>query len=204
MQERRFVATEREAKGLHDGSITAVVRVVKGYQIPEKTDSDDPKLRWMAVAQHHARYGFSVFGATQAECAAELSAFGKHPYCGRLERLWVREALHNEDGDWHYVGSPSPMWTDITDEWERKWISKGFVPACQMPRKASRTLLEVVDVKALRVKEISTADIRAIGLTGQSLGLQWIDLWNSINEKRGHGWDANEYVWFAEVKRVEE
>ncbi|MEN8511998.1 hypothetical protein [Burkholderia sp. RS02] len=29
------------------------------------------------------------------------------------------------------------------------------------------------------------------------------DLWDSLNAARGHGWDANPWVWVVEFRRIE-
>jgi len=214
VKERAFIADAREAKGLHDGSISRIVRVVPAYQVPKTTDSDDAGMRWMAVAQHHSRYGFSVFGPTEAECAEELEVYGKNPFGGRGHRLWVREALHNEDGDWHYCGSPSPRWVDITEEWERKWASKGYIPAIAMPRVASRTLLDVTDVRVIPVQKIIEEDAVACGVVivtdrivkPHSLPIEYIELtWRDyFAHMIGQAvWDANAWIFLGTVVKKE-
>lgn len=81
-----------------------------------------------------------------------------------------------------------------------------------MPRWASRITLEVVSVRVERVQEISAADARAEGIrqpkdwetwSDQHGILEYRNLWNSINAKRGFGWDKNPWVWVIEFRRVE-
>lgn len=60
----------------------------------------------------------------------------------------------------------------------------------------------ITDVKAERVHNISVADMVAEGVTTTlrehdavcDLRCQWINLWDSINAKRGYGWDVNPWV----------
>lgn len=86
-----------------------------------------------------------------------------------------------------------------------------------MPRRASRITLEVTDVRVERVQDICEVECIAEGVDDRSV-IEGIDpdfyceaiieafakLWNSINEMRGYGWDANPWVWVVEFKRIQE
>lgn len=106
-----------------------------------------------------------------------------------------------------------------------------YRPSIHMPRWASRIQIEVVDVRVERVQDISEEDairegISAVDSSGNDINpieyeyrkwfknyetgeFSFIDpvasfwsLWNSINEKRGFGWDTNPWVWVVEFRRV--
>jgi hypothetical protein len=77
-----------------------------------------------------------------------------------------------------------------------------------MPRWASRITLEVTGVRVERVQDITECEARREGVTceraliGNAARLAFRSLWDSINKKRGYGWDVNPWVWVVEFRRV--
>ncbi|KKL60339.1 hypothetical protein LCGC14_2206280, partial [marine sediment metagenome] len=76
-------------------------------------------------------------------------------------------------------------------------------------RWASRITLEITGVKVERVQDISSVDCHSEGIDP----LHWMrdalpacvefrDLWDSINAKRGYGWDANPWNFALTFKVV--
>ena len=90
-----------------------------------------------------------------------------------------------------------------------------------MPRWALRLTLEVTDIRAQRVQEISEEDARAEGISdggclscgkSEPCGCSnprpdardafcW--LWDSINAKRGYGFSVNPWVWAVTFRVAE-
>ena len=135
------------------------------------------------------------------------------------QRLWVREtwAVQHEydaaapseigaSARWHYAATE-----DLGGLRKR--------PSIFLPRRGSRILLEITDVRVQRLQEISEEDARAEGVSdGGCLncgnpepcgcgnpqpdardGFAW--LWESINGP--DSWDANPWVWAITFQRLE-
>lgn len=147
------------------------------------------------------------------------------PYGGPGDRLWVREAWRvGEDGipigeDRECVHYRADADESAGGPWR---------PSIHMPRWASRLTLEIVSVRPERVQEISDADVRAEGVTAESVRALWegatrarqremalavpvpinsmgaLSLWCAawilINGRES--WDRNDWLWAIEFRRV--
>ena len=115
--------------------------------------------------------------------------------------------------------------TDVYAGEKSTWMGKTRSPRF-MPRWASRIDLLVKNVRAERLQKISEEDAIAEGighgficnagwpdyehinkygvceLTQDTAYQSFASLWDSINAKRGHGWDANPWVWVIEFDRL--
>jgi len=144
-----------------------------------------------------------------------------------LKRIGVDRPIKSEisDGDYYHLiphyratePEPNivPPWVDDFDD-KTRWS-----PAIFMPRWASRITLEITGLRVERLQEITDVDIRAEGMgfagivpaqtamlatgTNNLKDLQvalnkaeFMDLWDSLNAKRGYGWDTNPFVWVIE------
>ncbi|KKL87654.1 hypothetical protein LCGC14_1932590 [marine sediment metagenome] len=132
------------------------------------------------------------------------------PYGQVGGEMYVRET-HN------IGGIPPKEWAMYRADYDDKTAQQiVWHPSIFMPRWASRITLEVVSVRVERVQEISRSDALAEGFTPGLNGLESWDgklygnsqlafeaCWESINAKRGYGWETNCWVWVLEFKRVE-
>jgi len=95
--------------------------------------------------------------------------------------------------------------------------SSPWKPSIHMPRWASRFDLENADVRVERVQDISPRDCSREGIVGRKVDryltntqinenvvVDFAVLWDSINAKKGFGWDVNPLVWVIEFKRIEQ
>jgi hypothetical protein len=128
------------------------------------------------------------------------------------DRLWVRET-------WRHSRAGVVYKADIPNEFQPHFSWK---PSIFMPRSASRITLEIVSVRAERLQAISKEDARAEGMSNVFTwnpkapnGARFSDgqyyptvanfrrVWDSLNDKRGFGWDLNPYVWVIEFKKAD-
>lgn len=195
--------TGEMVRAMLEGRKTMTRRVVK---LPHQ----NPLGQWEPVRlggpHHRTRSGVSVpeqgmiTHTRTGDCIA-------CPYGGPGDRLWVRETwrpISVSDGAWigvHYRAD------DRCED--RPWVPDaklGFTnpkwrPSILMPRWAGRLFPEITDVRAERLQAITEEDARSEGCGAEhnfgdgtarnAFGM----LWDSLNAKRGHAWDSNDWVW---------
>lgn len=160
---------------------------------------------------------------------AAMATAGIRPRYARGDRLWVREGL--EIGQWgtvwQYRADAAPIRLMRDDPRAPAMIAwahhqeRDRIPSIHMPRWASRITLEVTNVRAERLQEISGEDAIAEGIdpaphrcgcercamtaelcpaTASSLIMEFAALWQSIH---GPGaWEANPWVVAVSFRRT--
>ncbi|GMO33965.1 MAG: hypothetical protein Ta2B_14470 [Termitinemataceae bacterium] len=120
--------------------------------------------------------------------------------------LWVRETwsdFYDHDTPFIYKADEDR----VSDEFRWK-------PSIFMPREAARIFLKVHSVRLERLRKISCIDkvyegfcdcARAYPCTEKDICKNncFMKLWDTLNAKRGYGWDTNPYVWVYEFERIE-
>lgn len=97
----------------------------------------------------------------------------------------------------------------INGAWcEAREDSPKWYPSIFLPYWACRLRLEVKEVRVQRVQSITADDALAEGIDAEGCMKQLPDamnyrqLWDSINAKRGYGWDLNPWVWTISLMRL--
>jgi hypothetical protein len=129
------------------------------------------------------------------------------PYGVPGDRLWVRETWYERyDGldDTYCEGyaADGEMKCGPVSATAHEAINMGARskrPSIFLCRADSRITLEITDIRVQRVQEISEEDAKAEGVSADACfataRLSYEQLWDSINAKRGYGWEANPWVW---------
>lgn len=204
-RERPILFNGEMVRAILDGRKTQTRRVVKSQPVPEPARFElfcKPDGLWVPCSTSGK---IGIFEPQDFWC----------PYGTPGDRLWVREtwvaASKWDDTRPRDIPEGEPFCYPASEE--QRGISWGKNrPSIFLPRWASRILIEVVSVKVERVQEISEDDAIAEGITEEQ-AMEWyydgphftgpfIDLWDSINAKRGYDWDANPWVWVVEFKRI--
>ncbi|EBW5579090.1 hypothetical protein KWA75_004223 [Salmonella enterica] len=136
------------------------------------------------------------------------------PFGAVGDRIWVRETF-----GWQIRRDPVGgtgefrVYRATTPDAVRYQTASGeaapmkWVPSIHMPRRASRILLEITDVRVERLNNISECDAKAEGgptectLIGDKYFPGFRSLWKSIYGEES--WAANPWVWAITFRRVE-
>jgi hypothetical protein len=216
-------------KAVLDGSKTVTRRIFdvkRARIIPTKTVHSDVPL-WVGESTRPAIKGngykieMNPHGAVSAltRTGRKAEALGMKPsefewlspYGAVGHRMWVRETFG--------ISGNGPYFK--TDVKQPETVKYAWTPAIHMPRRISRINLEVTGVKVERLQDITEDQAQAEGVVFD--GHYWSGvghyikgfptchptaksafqgLWNSINAKRGFGWDTNPWVWAISFKRI--
>ena len=101
---------------------------------------------------------------------------------------------------------------------EARKFPRRNTPGRFMYKSLTRIFLEITNIRVERVQDINDKDVLAEGIEGDIYGeeigisptseprsarIYFMELWDSLNAKRGYGWDSNPFVWCIEFKRLE-
>ena len=196
MRERPILMTPANAQKCHEGAKTQTRRIVS---VPSWA-SDEDMLK-LAIQRPATGIAYFVDGMPVRRLTCPYGVVG--------DRLWVREAfcLYGVEGSMH------PLYRGQCEEYPS--LKPIWKPSLHMPRWACRTVLEITEVRVERLKDISSADALAEGVTVKpdaeiaarvagppetGARMEFFALWESIH---GAGsWSQNPWVWVISFRKV--
>lgn len=200
-RERPIIFTGDSVRAILEGRKTQTRRVIK-------LDRDGLLSRNGYFIELHPTCGpiWHPYSGSGVQAAPKDVVSKFCPYGIPGEKLWVRETwrpgrlksdppIYRERAECGMIATNSQLVI---------WRSP-----IHMPRSASRITLELTNVRVQRLEEISEEDAQAEGMIGSPLNeKQWYrenfeETWNSVNAKRGYGWDTNAWVWVITFKRIQ-
>lgn len=203
MKERPIIFSGEMVRAILEGRKTQTRRVVKyNYDVV----GDD--------------CGFPDYGFVDSRHREIVDILSRCPYGNPGDSLWVRETWSdywmNED-----VLDPRLRTIHYRSTWDKSLADDPlWKPSIFMPRWASRILLEVVSVRVERLHDITDNSSIAEGVAWdnacpEEVSSGWCPgaydtprdafsaLWDSINAKRGYGWETNPWVWVVLFKVID-
>ena len=182
MKETGMIFSGDHPKLILDGIKTMTRRVLKPQPI-DVLPMPNPTDGWVALTETNPNHGKVI------KCR-----FGQVG-----DRLWVRETWRkNARGGISFKA-------DEGSNWIGKWT-----PSIFMPRWASRITLEIIEVRVERLQEMPATDALKEGIklkkpyihADLKVLADFKDLWDSLNAKRGYGWDTNPFVCCISFKEA--
>ena len=203
MKEHPILFSTPMVRAILEGRKTQTRRVMS-YQPDEYTTVYGPEMYTQTLIDRNGEEqpGPEVFGVYGYDWSL------KCPYGQPGDHLWVRETWL-QDGEIYLYKADFGKGI-LSDSWNGHWK-----PSIHMPRKASRLTLEIVNIRAERLQDISEEDARAEGVVWQrdfgngpetrEARPVFFDVWDAINGNRDQGAytvSKNPWVWVVEFKRT--
>lgn len=202
--ERPIILKAHEVRGILNGRQTQFRRIIKVQPENEAEWAGDFVLHSPSIS-----VAVNVFNQMRGKMLRNDPT--PCPYGQPGDLLWVRETWRAREkydrkpDSGPFAGSRVIYEADAPHE---KGLDIGRKrPSTQMPRWASRILLEIVSVRVERVQDISEVDALAQGADYEWHGVpvgqgpNFVRQW--ISDHSTESWDANQWVWVVEFKRVE-
>ena len=146
---------------------------------------------------------------------AGTSIVRAEPYDVKLPRyaagdiLWVRETWSEHQ---EYYNNSAKVFAEPHYIYKADGVyANKWHPSIHMPKEAARIFLKVTDVRVERLQDITEEDAITEGMSKTLVdGVVFISakgnfhvFWDSLNIKRGYGWDTNPWVWVIEFEKIE-
>ena len=214
-------------RAILDGRKSVTRRVIK----PQPVLDNDGMWHWKDCQWMDGGLGFPASGiADHARYQPGDILWVRETWC-KLWELDIRGQITEGTEAFYYAAdgyNPTPFNTfPDEDGFAGGRDCPRWSPSIHMPREAARLFLRVTDVRAERVQDVSVQDAKDEGIRVWASGCidgmhygcyngdkcvnnvctrpidYFRELWDSINAKRGFGWDTNPWSWVYEFERLE-
>ncbi len=197
MKETRIIMSGDHPVKILDGTKTMTRRVMKPQPHIEKG-----VMRWQKPHKG-GMHNIDLNMDDHSDLAKMFCPYGQVGDILIIKETWATENRYN-----HLKPSEVPQTARIwylCDEQYDPYVMGIVRPSMFMCLWMSRARPEITEVRVERVTEISEADVLKEGLChGHSEPripcFRW--LWDSLNAKRGYGWEVNPWVWVISFKQV--
>lgn len=187
MKSRPIIFSPAMVSAIIDGQKTQTRRVVQ------------PQFKYLLEPGDQREYGSQWAIYVDEDGDWSCTTWRGCPYGKPGDILWVREkwVMCSHCRTINYAAT-----TNLTQTC--KYCGNDFGkwrPSIHMPKRYSRLDLKIMALDVQRLQSISADEILAEGIghrgwdSADVLFAKWIELWDSINAKRGFGWEADPWVW---------
>ena len=203
---KSIIMSGNHPKLILDGIKTMSRRVIKPQPMEWQISSSIVGLSWKgtnlgSLSRDHR-------GSIAENYLATLCPYGQVG-----DRLWVRENWEIEQIEYpmaeiSYVADVyghDNQDVYIADKKLPKNLDR-VQPSIHMFKDFSRITLEITEVRAERLQEITEDDVRAEGYDVHiELGARWfVNTWDSLNAKQGYSWETNPWNWVIGFKEIQQ
>lgn len=201
MKERPILFSTEMVQAIMDNRKTMTRRIVKPQpEAPRAIYNDDECIAIMGTKEAGAdgllRFNWRCERYFPTIYQDSSVYTHKCPYGQVGDVLWVREKWKKNDTPigwpYHYYAANDTFANPDNEKWK---------PSIFMPREACRIRLQITDIRAERLQDITEEDAKAEGYAsdGDESARIWFSmLWDKINGP--DSWDANPYVWVISFK----
>lgn len=213
MREKPIIFNTKMVRAILEGRKNQTRRVIDNKIATRIETFDDNKDLYIHHKECPNYCDYACGGVWQTDL--ENDTVMGSPYGQPGDRLWVRETWSYGCDDFETNRKKVHYKADGKDHKGHKWKA-----SIHMFKKYTRLWLEVIDVRVERLQDI-TVD----GCDGEMFGGDFPSVvmpeffnddfskysieecfalyWDSINEKRGYGWETNPWVWVVKFKLLE-
>ena len=217
MNEHPILFSRPMVRAILEGRKTQTRRVIQPQSDVKYCDFDD--MGWELINDKRENYSAYFKLPKPSWIAPDKPTWRrmKSPYGQPGDRLWVRETFAPWPKGYLYKADykDDGFGSEIVDLETGETHPLAWRPSIHMPRIACRLTLEIINIRAERLQDISEEDARAEGVVWQrdfgngpetrEARPVFFDVWDAINGNRDEGAytvKKNPWVWVIEFKEV--